>query len=79
MPPRIKTWGAYAHKNPFLTTAVLKPSWSNRHTGEQAIATRLDRFLNNEGMLVSAYCIKKWIGTGGGSDHSPVFWKLLGI
>eukprot|EP00253_Pinus_taeda_P027066 PITA_27066 len=49
------------------------PTWRNRRVGKAALARRLDRFLMNDPLLQHLHHYKQWVGTGGISDHSPIY------
>ena len=54
------------------------PTWRNRRVGEAALARRLDRFLIKVPLLQKLSRYRKWVGSGGIFDHSPIFLKILG-
>lgn len=39
---------------------------------------RLNRFLIFEGLLEKFNLMKKWVGLGDGSDHSPILLEIKG-
>jgi len=54
----------------------LKPSWRNMRTGENRVAKRLDRFLVADSLVERQFLLRQWIGTGGQSDHFPIFLEI---
>eukprot|EP00253_Pinus_taeda_P026707 PITA_26707 len=52
------------------------PTWKNRRVGEAALARRLDRFLMKGLLIQHLHLYKKWVGTGGISDHSPIHLEI---
>jgi hypothetical protein len=47
-------------------------------SGEARVAKRIDRFLVIESLMEATFQVRKWIGVGGISDHSPVWLTLEG-
>jgi endonuclease/exonuclease/phosphatase family metal-dependent hydrolase len=62
-----------------LSPLKLSPSWRNKRTGEDCIAKRLDRFLISDKILNQPLHFRQWIGSGGESDHSPIFFDIVGV
>eukprot|EP00253_Pinus_taeda_P020757 PITA_20757 len=56
----------------------LLPTWRNRRVGDAALARRLDRFIMKDTLLQRLHHYKKWVGTGGISDHSPIYLEIQG-
>jgi len=54
----------------------LKPTWRNLRCGEGRVSKRLDRFLVSEQLVEGPYMIRQWVGSGGASDHFPIFFEL---
>lgn len=54
----------------------LLPTWRNRRVGDAALARRLDRFIMKEALLQQLHHYKQWVGTGGISDHSPIYLEV---
>jgi len=54
----------------------IKPTWRNKRTGENRVAKRLDRFLVADSLVDRHFLIRQWIGSGGHSDHFPIFLEL---
>ena len=52
------------------------PTWSNRRVGTECICKRLDKLLLSAYFLYRDFIFKQWIGSGGDSDHQPVFLQL---
>ena len=55
---------------------LLKPTWKNNRCGEGRVAKTLDRFLISERIVNNCHLVRQWIGSGGLSDHSPIFLEL---
>ena len=51
----------------------LTPSWKNNRCGDGRVAKRLDRFLVTEKMVDIHHFIRQWVGSGGHSNHLPIF------
>lgn len=47
-------------------------TWNNRRVGERQIASRLDRFLISESILLEGVIVESDILPSGGSDHWPI-------
>jgi hypothetical protein len=56
----------------------LLPTWRNMRVGEARVAKRLDRFLISETLVMLPFQFHQWIGSGGESDHSPVWFEFEG-
>lgn len=54
------------------------PTWHNKRTGEAALGQRLDRFLIHEDLIHKLPLYRQWVGTGGLSDHLPIFLQVSG-
>eukprot|EP00253_Pinus_taeda_P035172 PITA_35172 len=54
------------------------PTWRNRRIGEAALARRLDRFIMKGTMFRQLHLYKQWVGSGGISDHYPIYLELSG-
>eukprot|EP00253_Pinus_taeda_P016780 PITA_16780 len=61
------------HKWIDTPSARLQYTWSNNRSGEQSLARRLDRFLIKEPLYNNLPRIRLWVGSGGISDHRPIF------
>lgn len=59
-----------------IQTTKLLPTWRNRRTGNAALARRLDRFLIKQDLLLVLSRARQWVGSGGKSDHSPIFLEF---
>jgi len=46
--------------------------------GEGRVAKRIDRFLIYEPVAMLPFQFRQWIGSGGESDHSPIWIELEG-
>lgn len=66
------------HKWIDIPSARMQFTWSNNRSGEQSLARRLDRFLIKESLLSDLPRIRQWVGTGGLSDHRPIFLEAEG-
>jgi len=86
-----EVWGPHAHSDvmaSFLTRKLiekklidvepikLKPTWRNNRGGEARVAKRIDRFLVSENLVDSFFQIRQWVGSGGASDHFPIFLEI---
>ena len=86
-----ESWGSHAHMDPLSDTMThhmeehhlinvpmnkLMPTWHNRRTGDAALGRRLDRFLMHEELLQSLALYEQWFGSGGISNHSPIFLEV---
>jgi len=54
----------------------IKPTWRNMRSGESRVAKRLDRFLVADSLVDRQFFLRQWIGSGGQSDHFPIFMEL---
>jgi len=50
--------------------------WTNNRSGNHSLAITLDKFLIKEAFLTLHPRIRQWVGTGGISDHRPIFLEL---
>ena len=55
-----------------LDPQKLKPTWTNRITGEDMIAKILDIFLLVENMLERDLMFRQWVDSGTDLDHMPI-------
>ena len=60
-----------------IVPSVMLPTWTNRRVGAESIFKRLDRFLVSADLLDLDYFYHHWVGSGGDSDHQPVFLQIL--
>jgi exonuclease III len=89
----VKIWGPSTHIDPqtdffshllaskgLIDIAPIKllPTWRNLRVGEAQVAKRLDHFLITESMSMLPLQSRQWIGSGGDSDHSPVWFSIEG-
>ena len=51
----------------------IKPTWQNNRCGDGQVAKRLDHFLVSEKMMDRQQFMRQWVGSGGLSDHLPIF------
>ena len=56
-----------------IVPSAMLPTWTNRRVGVESICKILDRFLVSADILDIDYLFRQWIGSGGDSDHQPVF------
>jgi len=88
-----ESWGPSAHPDnqvaffshllfskSLIDIAPLKllPTWRNMRVGEARITKRLDRFLIYEPLAMLPFQFCQWIGSGGESNHSPVWFEMEG-
>jgi hypothetical protein len=52
------------------------PTWRNNRVGAERIAKHIDHFLVSEALIESQFHLRKWVGSGGESDHFPIFLEL---
>jgi len=86
-----EVWGPHAHVDSLAGYFVqklaakgwldidpikLKPTWKNNRCGESRVAKRIDRFLVAEQMVDRFFQVRQWVGSGGISDHFPIFFEI---
>jgi len=54
----------------------VKPTWRNMRSGDSRVAKRLDRFLVADSLVNRHFLLRQWIGSGGQSDHFPIFLEM---
>ena len=54
----------------------LKPTWRNNRSGDARVAKRFDRFLVAEQLVDRFFLVRQWVGSGGLSDHFPIFLEI---
>jgi len=54
----------------------VKPTWRNMRSGNSRVAKRLDRFLVADSLVERHFLVRQWIGSGGQSDHFPIFLEI---
>jgi len=54
----------------------VKPTWRNMRSGDSRVAKRLDRFLVADSLVNRHFLMRQWIGSGGQSDHFPIFLEM---
>ena len=70
---------SFARKNLLdIIPPKVSPTWRNKRVGDQRVAKRLDRFLVAERLANGVEVVRQWVGSGGISDHSPIFLELRG-
>lgn len=62
-----------------IESVCIHPTWRNCRTGSAMLARILDRFLIKESMLDKINLIRQWVGSGGISDHYPIFLDIIGL
>jgi len=55
------------------------PTWRNKRVGDSALARSLDRFLIKVPLLHHLNRYRQWVGSGGISNHSPIYLEILGL
>jgi len=60
-----------------IPSARLQYTWTNNRSGEQGLARRLDRFLIKESLYNSLPRIRQWVGSGGISNHRPIYLETV--
>jgi len=90
---RSEVWGPVAYPDPLanffiqsfasknlldIVPSKVSPTWRNRRVGDQRVAKRLDRFLVSESLANTVEVVRQWVGSGGLSDHSPIFLDYRG-
>jgi len=86
-----EVWGPHAQVDPLsdvfthhladnnLLDIVLEhihSTWRNKRSREHWVAKRLDHFLISESLTDRQFLIRQWVGSGGMSDHFPIFMEL---
>ena len=61
-----------------IAFAKTQATWRNNGIGEDSLARRLYHFLVKEKVIDLGYNIKHWVGTGGISDHLPIYLAIDG-
>jgi hypothetical protein len=56
----------------------LRPTWRNKHIGEDFIAKRIDRFLLVESLVESPLIFRQWVGMGGDLIITQSSWRFPG-
>jgi hypothetical protein len=56
----------------------ISPTWRNKRLGEDYIAKRLDRFFISNSLVEEPLLFRQWTGSGGESDHFPIFLEIAG-
>ena len=54
----------------------IKPTWRNNRSGDARVAKRIDRFLVAEQLVDRFFLVRQWVGSGGLSDHFPIFFEI---
>ena len=60
-----------------IIPSVMLPTWTNRRVGAESICKILDRFLVSADLFDLDFFYRQWVGSGGDSDHQPVFLQIL--
>lgn len=53
-------------------------TWRNNRSGADSFSRRLNRYLIKERMLTLGQGYRKWVGSGGISDHRPIYLEIRG-
>jgi hypothetical protein len=61
-----------------IAPTKLCPTWRNKRLGEDHIAKRIDCFLISTYLVESPLLFRQWVGSGGESDHYPIFLEVAG-
>jgi len=61
-----------------IPTAKLQPTWRKNRVGEDFLSRRLDHFLINKGLLTLGLLHRQRVGSGGISDHFPIYMEIDG-
>lgn len=59
-----------------LPSTKLQFTWKNNRSGDQSLARRLDHFIMKEGLCSLFPRARQWVGSGGISDHRPIFLEI---
>lgn len=62
-----------------IPSARIQHTWTNNQSGDHSLARRLDQYLIKEALLNAHPHIRQWVGTGGISDHHPIYMELEDI
>lgn len=57
---------------------IKQPTLHNRRIGDAALGRILDQFLIKEDLLATLTNFHQWVGSGGISNHSPIYLELAG-
>ena len=50
--------------------------WRNNRSGDARVAKRIDHFLVAEQLVDRFIHVRQWVGSGGLSDHFPIFFEI---
>eukprot|EP00253_Pinus_taeda_P023577 PITA_23577 len=53
-------------------------TWRDNRIGEDSLPLRLNRFLIMEGLLNQGLVHRQWVGSGGISNHLPIYMEISG-
>lgn len=59
-----------------IDSARIMQTWRNHKNGVDALARRLDYFLIRAPLLARMDQVRKWVGSGGYSNHSLIFLEI---
>lgn len=62
-----------------ITSARIQYTWTNNRSGDHSLSRRIDKFPIKEAFLSNLPRIRQWVGTGGISDHHPIFMELADV
>jgi len=89
----LESWGFHAQQDPLsayfenflelhnlldIPSTKLMPTRRSNRAREDSQVQILDRFLIKEGLLTMGLLHKQWVGSGGVSDHLPIFMEIKG-
>jgi len=88
-----ESWGHRAQRDPLydyfenaldsynlidIPSSKLQPTWRNNRIWNDGLACRLDQFLFREKLLDHGFNNRQWVGSGGISDHFPIYMEIYG-
>ena len=59
-----------------IEPAKVKSTWRNNRSGDARVAKRIDRFLVAKQLVDRFFLVRQWVGSGGLSDHFPIFFEI---
>lgn len=62
-----------------IPSAKIQPTWRKNRTGEASLSRRFDRFLIKEPLVNRGSHIRRWVGSGGISNHRPIYLELKDV
>eukprot|EP00253_Pinus_taeda_P016616 PITA_16616 len=61
-----------------IPSPKILPTWRNNRSGADSISRRLDIYLIKEHMLTLGRGYRQWVGSGGISNHRPIYLEIKG-